>query len=144
VSVLLPSALVIGTVAVVATIAAHFITRSRPRPEPLPTARFVPDRPLRARARTLLLADVALLLVRLAAVAALAAAVAAPIRTAARGRVVRVIAVDQSRAVATIAGPRDSVRAIARAGDFVVAFDTTASVVTGGRLDSLTASRAPG
>jgi hypothetical protein len=144
VSFLLPSALVFGAIAIIATIAAHFITRSRPRPEPLPTARFVPDRPLRARARTLSLADVGLLMLRLAAIAALAAAVAAPIRTAARGRVLRVIAADQSRAVAAIGEVRDSVRAVARTGDFVLAFDTSASVVSGARLDSLAASRAPG
>ena len=143
-SFLLPSALVFGVIAVVATIAAHFITRSRPRPEPLPTARFVPDRPLRARARTLSLADLALLMLRLAAIAALAAAVAAPIPTAARGRVLRVFAVDQSRSVARIAEVRDSVRAIARTGDFVLAFDTSASVVSSARLDSLAVSPATG
>ena len=69
-----------GVTSKLVAIAVHFITRTRPHPEALPTARFVPDRPLSARARTLALDDVPLLLLRAAALVALAAAVAAPVR----------------------------------------------------------------
>jgi hypothetical protein len=138
-SVLLPSALAVGALAVAALIAAHFITRSRPRPEPLPTARFIPDRPLRARARTLSLDDVPLLLLRIAALTALTLAVAAPVRSAARGRIVRVVAVDRSRSLAAPSEVRDSVAAIARAGDVVIVFDSAASLASGRGLDSLVA-----
>jgi hypothetical protein len=136
-SFLLPSALAIGGVALVAVIAAHFITRSQPRPEALPTARFVPDRPLRARSRTIALDDVLLLLLRGLALGALTAAVAAPVRSATRGQVRRIIALDRSRAVANLGEVRDSVRGLARAGDLVVAFDTSASLVSSRGLDSL-------
>jgi hypothetical protein len=136
-SFLLPSALVVGALAAVAVIAAHFITRSRPRPEPLPTARFIPDRPLRARARTLSLDDIALLLLRMAALLALTLAVAAPVRSAAHGRVLRVFAIDRSRAVASAREVRDSVSLLARPGDVTVVFDTAASLATSRALDSL-------
>ena len=136
-SFLLPSALVVGALAAVAVIAAHFITRSRPRPEPLPTARFIPDRPLRARARTLSLDDIALLLLRIAALLALTVAVAAPIRSATHERVLRIFAVDRSRAVAAASEVRDSVSALVRMGDVIVVFDTAASLATNRALDSL-------
>jgi len=138
-SVLLPSALAVGVLAVAAVIAAHFITRSRPRPEALPTARFIPDRPLRARARTLSLDDIALLLLRIASLVALTLAIAAPVRSAARGRVVRVVAFDRSRSLAAPSEVRDSVMAIATTGDVVIVFDSAASLVTGRSLDSLVA-----
>ena len=55
---LLPSALAIGGVAAMAAIALHFIARSRPFAEPLPTARFIPERPIHARISSLVLTDV--------------------------------------------------------------------------------------
>ena len=49
----MPSALAIGALAAVVAIALHFIARSRPLAEPLPTARFIPERRfMRARARS--------------------------------------------------------------------------------------------
>jgi hypothetical protein len=137
----LPSALVIGGLATLIVVALHFITRSEPRPEAFPTARFVPDRSLRARARTLSLSDLILLALRALAVLALAAAVAGPLRASAQGRVLRIIALDRSRAVANAAEVRDSARSLARAGDAVVAFDTGAALVA---LDSLALTGARG
>ena len=127
---LLPSALVIGAVAALAAIALHFIARSRPLAEPLPTARFIPQRPIRARTRSISLSDVPLLLVRAAAVVLLAAAIAGPVFAAARGRVARVIVADRSHDVADIQEVRDSVRALLRAGDILIAFDSDAVVVS--------------
>jgi hypothetical protein len=121
---LIPSALGIAGIAVAALVVTHFIARSRPLAEPLPTARFIPERAVRARARAIALSDVLLLLLRAAAIAAVGAAVAGPVPTFARGRVVRVIVVDESRAVADIDEARDSVRAIARPGDVTVPFDS--------------------
>lgn len=140
---LLPSAFVVAGVAVLAAIALHFIARSRPIAESLPTARFVPHRPVRARARSIALSDVLLLLVRIAAVLALGAAVAAPVFPAARGRVTRVIVVDRSRDVADAREARDSARALFRDGDVVVAFDSAAARTTVAALDS-TIVNAPG
>src|SRR5512142_3163682 len=99
VSWLLPSALAIAGVSALVATALHFIARSRPLAESLPTARFVPHRPVRARARSIALSDVLLLVVRTAAVLALGAAVAGPVFAGARGRVRRIVALDRSRDV---------------------------------------------
>src|SRR5262245_33099118 len=58
---LLPSALGIAAVAALAAVALHFIARSRPVAEPLPTARFIPNRPIHARTRSFALTDLLLL-----------------------------------------------------------------------------------
>jgi hypothetical protein len=145
VSWLLPSALAIAGVAALAAVALHFIARSRPLAESLPTARFIAQRPVRARARSIALSDVLLLLVRLAAVLALGAAVAAPVLAAARGRVHRIVVVDRSRDVADPREARDRARAFVREGDVLVAFDSLATQLTGvAALDSTTTVAAPG
>ena len=53
----------------------------------------------------------------------------------ARGRVARIIVADRSRDVASIQEVRDSVRALFRSGDVVIAFDSDAAVIPS--LDSL-------
>jgi hypothetical protein len=121
---LIPSALGIAGVSVAGLVALHFIARSRPMAEPLPTARFIPERAIRARSRSFALSDPLLLLLRAAAIAALGVAVAGPELTFARSRVLRVIAIDESRAVRDLGEVRDSVRAIARPGDVMVPFDS--------------------
>jgi len=142
---LLPSALAIAGVAMLAAIALHFIARSRPLAEALPTARFVPHRPVHARARSIALSDVVLLLVRIATVLALGAAVAGPVLAVAHGRVARVIVVDRSRDVADLGEARDSVRRLRRDGDILVAFDSVAMRLPSAfALDSLTNSEARG
>ena len=75
---LLPSALAVAGVACVALIAAHFIARDRPVAEPLPTARFVPDRRIHARTTSIALSDLLLLALRIAAVAAIGLGIAVP------------------------------------------------------------------
>lgn len=138
---LLPSALAIAGVACVALIAAHFIARDRPVAEPLPTARFVPDRRIHARTTSIALSDLLLLALRIAAVAAIGIGIAGPIVAGARGRVARILLVDRSRSVSSIAEVRDSVRA-AGAADVVVAFDTAALGTPS--IDSLAKSAVPG
>lgn len=141
---MLPSAFIILGASAIGVIALHFIARSRPLAEPLPTARFIPERGLRARTRSLALSDVLLLLVRLAAVAAIGLAVAGPIVATSSGRTHRIIVVDRSRAVANAAELRDSVRAYARAGDAIVVMDSAASRANASDLDSLRATRTRG
>jgi hypothetical protein len=137
VSWLLPSALAIAGVAALAALALHLIARSRPLAESLPTARFVPQRPVRARARSIALSDVPLLLLRIAAVLALGAAVAAPVFPAAHGRVWRIVIVDRSRDVTDAREARDSARAVFRDGDVLLAFDSVARRLSGlAALDS--------
>src|SRR3954468_19047759 len=139
---LFPWAFGIAGGAALIAFALHFIARSRPLAEPLPTARFIPERPIHARTRSIALSDVPLLLIRIAAVLLLAAAIAAPVLAPARGHVARVIVADRSRDGANIQEVRDSVRALFRSGDVLVAFDTDAAVVPS--LDSLKATDAKG
>ena len=132
---LVPSALAVAGVAALVAIALHFIARSRPLAEPLPTARFIPQRPVRARTRSFALNDLLLLLIRLLVLGALGAAVAGPVFATARARVERIVLVDRSSAVANIGEVRDSVRSIVRPGDVLIAFDSAATAVPS--VDSL-------
>jgi hypothetical protein len=131
---LVPSALGIAAAAAAIVVALHFIARSRPLAEPLPTARFVPERPIHARTRSLALTDLLLLLMRVVAVLLIGAAIAGPV-LGSNGRVARVFVLDRSRAVANVAEVRDSVRALVGANDIVLAFDSSAARVD--VLDSL-------
>ncbi|HVX40216.1 MAG TPA: hypothetical protein VHB25_11635 [Gemmatimonadaceae bacterium] len=135
---LLPSALVVGGVAALAAAAIHFITRSRPLAEPLPTARFIPHHAIRARVTAFGLSDLLLLLLRIAAIAAIAIGVAAPEFAGTRGRTARIIVVDRSRAVADPLAARDSARAFAGRGAVLIAFDSVARVVPS--VDSTTSN----
>lgn len=126
---LLPSALGIAGAAAIAVFALHFIARSRPLAEPLPTARFIPERPVHARARSIALTDVPLLLVRLAAVVAIGLAVAGPI-FATRGHVARIVVADRSGSVASPAEVRDSAKAYLGARDQLIVFDSAGRVAT--------------
>jgi hypothetical protein len=132
----------IGGVAAAVTIALHFIARSRPLAEPLPTARFIPQQALQARARSIALSDLLLLVMRVIAIVALTAGAAGPVLSS-RGRVLRVVAVDRSRGVASAAELLDSVRTYARAGDGFVVFDS-AALRSAPSLDSLVATSAHG
>jgi hypothetical protein len=141
---LLPSALGIAAAAAIVAFALHFIARSRPLAESLPTARFIPERPIHARARAISLTDVPLLLVRLAAMIAIGLAIAGPMLTA-RGRVARIVVADRSRSVANVAEVRDRAKAYLGARDQLIVFDSLAHRVSGsGGLDSLSASQARG
>jgi len=132
---LLPSALAIAGVACVALIAAHFIARDRPVAEPLPTARFVPDRRIHARTTSIALSDLLLLALRIAAVAAIGLGIAGPIIAGARGRVARIVLADRSRSVLSLDEVRDSART-AGAADIVIVFDSSARTLTGSAIDS--------
>ena len=134
---LLPSALGIAGAAAIVAFALHFIARSRPLAEPLPTARFIPERPVHARARSMALTDVPLLLVRIAAVVAIGLAVAGPM-LAARGRVARIVVADRSRGVAKLSEVRDSAKAYLGPRDQLIVFDSVGRRVTGpSALDSI-------
>jgi hypothetical protein len=140
---LIPTALTVAAIGALATVALHFIARSRPVAEPLPTARFIPDRAIHARTRSIALTDILLLLLRLAAVLLLGFAVAGPL-FAAGGTVSRIIVADRSRSVANVDAVRDSVRAYLRQGDQLIAFDSSASLARTTTMDSIVATSARG
>ena len=140
---LIPSAIAIAAGASLVAIALHFIARSRPVAEVFPTARFIPERAIHARTRSLALTDVALLLLRVLAVMLLGVAVAAPLFPSGK-RITRIVIADRSRAVGAVAATRDSVRAYLRDGDELIVFDSSAHSIGANSLDSLAVSTAPG
>ena len=94
---------------------------------PFPTARFVPEVPIAARTRAIRFADLALLLVRVLVIMLAGAALARPVFAPRRERIVRIIVADVSGSVASAAETRDSVKAVYRSGDAIIAFDTSAT-----------------
>lgn len=129
-SLLAPGFLVVGVVAALGVVALHFMVTRRPRSIAFPTARFVPDLSSMARSRSIQLSDLLLLAVRVLTILFAAAALARPLFPPRRERIVRVIAADVSGAVANPAEVQDSVRALFRPGDAMIAFDTSAWPVT--------------
>ena len=130
----------LAAVASLAVVAIHLIAWRLPRTVVLPTARFVPDEPARRAARTIRLADLALLALRVAILMLGGIAMARPVFESRPSGLATVIAV---AAIGDSAAWTESVRAIPRANhaSFVV-FDTTAQVFT--EFASLPGSRQGG
>jgi hypothetical protein len=108
-----------------AVIALHILASKNPRVTPLPTARFIPDVPLRATARSLRLSDVALMMLRVAAVMLVGVAFARPELTGARRAVGRVVMVDRAPANERDAAG-DSAARYYGDGDVAFMFDSAA------------------
>jgi hypothetical protein len=134
-SFLVPGFLIAATAAAFGITVLHLIVTRRPRSTPFPTARFVPDAPIAARSRTIRFSDLWLLVVRVLAIMLAGAALARPVFTPRRESIVRIIAADVSGSVASVNEVRGSVRAMVRAGDAIVVFDTVAWTV--GSADSV-------
>ncbi|MEX2179608.1 MAG: BatA domain-containing protein [Gemmatimonadaceae bacterium] len=141
-SVLAPLWLVAAAVVGVGVVVAHLFSTSVPPRDVLPTVGFVPERAPLAVMRTRRISDVALLLLRLLAVALLGLALAGA--HVPRSGPPRVVLVDVSRAVASMDEARDSALAAATDGGIFIAFDSTARRVTRDSLDALTVSGARG
>ena len=138
-SVLAPWYLLAAAGAAAAVLALHFLARQRPRRAPLPTARFVPERPAHAPSRSSRPTDLLLLAMRALAVLLVGVAFARPQWEPSRREVTRVVVLDLSRAVRSAAEARDSAAATLREGegDILVAFDSSARAVRGAARDSL-------
>ena len=141
---LAPGFFVASLAVAAAVVALHFIVTRQPRAGILPTARFVPDLPATATARATRPSDLALLLLRVLLVLAAGAGLAKPIVKPSRGVEARVILADVSRSVQDTAALNDSVRAMYRSHDVVVAFDSSARVVSGDSISHLHGARARG
>lgn len=120
----LPWALGIAGAASIVAVLLHLIATHRPEAVVLPTARFAPEGAARAASRTTRPTDRRLLALRVLALLLLGAAIAGPRLTNGRTALVRVFVADASRAAQS--DVRDSVRALWRAGDAVVWFDSSA------------------
>jgi hypothetical protein len=146
VTLLAPIFLAAGAGVAGAVLLLHFLARRRPRAAVLPTARFVPDRPARWPSPAPRPTDWLLLVLRVLAIIAVAAAFAGPVREPDRAVTGRIVLVDRSRAVADERAMRDSVLAVLREGDVLVAFDTSVHVIATDVRDTaarLTRSGAP-
>jgi hypothetical protein len=147
VSFLQPWALAVSLGVAAAVVALHFLARRRPKAVLLPTTRFVPALSVRAPSRSTRPADLLLLAMRVLAVLLIGAAFARPIALPERAHLLRVVAVDVSRAALSPSAARDSAERYLRTGDLLVVFDSAARLVGGSARDSLaslTQSRAVG
>lgn len=129
-----------GAAAVIA--ALHLIARRRPEATLFPTARFVPERSVRAPSRSTRPTDIVLMLLRVAAVLLIGAAFARPILELARRPLARVVVLDLSASGRSTSAARDSAGGYLRAGDLLVVFDSAARLVGGDARDSLSALEA--
>ena len=127
-----------------AVVALHFIVTRQPRAGILPTARFVPNMPATATARSTRPSDIPLMLLRVLLVLAAGAGLAKPVLKPSRGAEARVILADVSRSFNDSTVLRDSIRALYRSNDALVVFDSAARVIRGSVSDSISALRSSG
>ena len=114
-----PLYLLAAGLASAAVIALHLLAWRRPTPHPLPTARFVPPSAVRAVSRAVRPTDLVLLLVRVAALLLAGLALARPVLAPVRAGTARVLVLDASRRVASMAAVADSARVHAAGADAV-------------------------
>jgi hypothetical protein len=142
VSFLAPIWLAAAALVGVGVVIAHLFTATVPPQDVLPTVRFIPEGTPMTVLRSRRVSDVLLLLLRLLAVALLGLALAgAQVR---RDAPARVVLIDRTRAVGSLAELRDSVRTSATDGAVLIAFDTLARRVPGDSVASLTLVGAQG
>jgi hypothetical protein len=120
----------------VATVALHLLAWRKPPESPLPTARFVPEAPIRTVSRAVKPTDLALLALRVLTVLLVGVALAGPtILPRSRG-LGRVVVVDRSR-TAVNGAIADAARRELRTGDALVLFDSAAREVSAASGDSI-------
>ena len=128
-TVLAPLFLAAAALAALGVVAMHFLARRRPPAGMFPTARFVPDRAVRATSRSPRPTDLPLLALRVLVVLLVGAAFAGLVRAPARRASARVILVDRSRSAADAGALRDGATEHFRDGDVVVLADSAAVVI---------------
>jgi hypothetical protein len=136
-SFLAPAYLAAAAGIAVLVVALHFISTREPATVALPTARFAPNRPVRARSRTFKPSDLLLLLCRTGVILCAGAALAQPVPAPSRRPLARIVLLDRSRAVASAPEAADSARAVLQDGDALVLFDSAARVAPQDSLASL-------
>lgn len=123
---LVPGFLYAALAAAAAVVALHLIVTHQPRALAFPTTRFVPDVPAAATSRVVRPYDLLLLLLRVLLLLAAGSALARPVLKPRRERTARVIVADVSGSAESASEVADSVRALYRAGDVTVIFDSAA------------------
>ena len=117
---LAPGYLLAGLAAALVVGALHLLAWRRPPAVVLPTARFVPDAPARARARATRPVDRLLLALRVLALLLAGAALARPVRTPERASLSRIVVADLSASAGDAAAVRTAAREAWRPGDVLV------------------------
>jgi hypothetical protein len=125
---LAPTAFLLGALAAAAVVALHLLTTRRPPPVMLPTARFVPVSEARAVARASTPTDLLLLALRALAVLLIGLAFAQPVLDAPGPSVRTVVALEVSRAVADPVTAEAAARAARGEGGALVVFGREAAV----------------
>jgi hypothetical protein len=128
--------------AALVVVGLHFIVMRQPPNAVFPTARFLPARPAVARTVARAPEDLLLLAARVLALLLIGAGFARPVVTPHRARVVPIVMVDRSRAVANAREVADSVRGVLEAVGattpaFLVLFDSSAHSSQVGAMDSV-------
>jgi hypothetical protein len=129
----------VGAAASLALVALHLLAWRRPPMSRLPTARFIPEAPLRTVSRAVRPADLALLALRVLVVLLVAGGLAGPRLTARAQGTARVIVVDQSPGGQVATATAAVARAAFRRGDALVLFDSAARAVANPTVDSIVA-----
>ena len=129
----MPALLWVVAVSAVAVVLLHALTWRRPRPHPLPTARFVPVASRASRLRRMEFSELGIMALRLLSLGLLGIAAAGTVGTWRRASFGRVVVVDQSRAVGSVTEVADSLAPLMREGATtrLVVFDSVPRVVTG-------------
>ena len=109
----------------------HLLAWRRPPATVLPTARFVPDAPVRLASRAIRPSDLLLLLARVLALLLAGLALAGPVPTTRRSGVGRIAIVDASRAVGDRAARDRIVGEWLGGGGTLVVFDSAVRVIDG-------------
>jgi len=120
---LAPGWLLAGALGALMVVAIHLLARRNPRPYPLPTTRFIPERPASAAALARRPSDLLLLLLRATAVFWLGLAFAQPVFPPPRHTAL-IALVDRTRAAPVL---DDSTKALLAKADRVVEFDSAIS-----------------
>jgi hypothetical protein len=123
---LAPGYLLAGALAALAVVALHLLAWRRPPTAALPTARFIPDAPARARARSTRPADPWLLALRALALLLASAALARPVRVRPRVPLARVVVADRSGSAGDAAAVDRALAEAHRPGDATVLLDSSA------------------
>ena len=139
---LAPWAMAIAGLAAAGMVALHLVARQRPAAYLLPTARFIPDQHTLVSRVATWPTDLLLLALRVLLLLFAGAAFARPILSPTRGTVARIVLLDRSRSVANAADALARARALSKGSAVaaVIAFDTSATVLTGDPWDSLAAA----
>ncbi len=123
---LFPGFLIAAGAVSMGVVVLHFLITQQPKSEDLPTVRFVPDVPARSTSLAIKPSDLWLLLLRVIAIMLIGAAFAQPILTPQHQTVARIVVVDASRGVGSMAELADSAAKYANGAAALIIADSLA------------------